>query len=92
MNTAIHQCNYCDHAQTRNKSIDHVIEVHNDQVGDLVRKFQDHNSESIKLLENVPESEYIFTPDEITHFSVDWKIHLEILKTMAQLQKNIQTH
>ena len=64
------------------------MEAHNYQVGDLVRKFQDHNLESIKLLEDVPESEYIFTPEEITHIKVDWKIHFEILKTMDQLQEN----
>ena len=71
---------------------DHVVEFHSDQVGELIKKFQDHNSDSIKLLENVPESEYIFTPEEITHFSVDWRIHLEILKTRDQLQKNDEEH
>ena len=36
---SIYQCNYCDFAKTRNELEDHVLEVHNDQVGELVRKF-----------------------------------------------------
>ena len=81
----VYKCKYCDQvAKSRNDMEDHVMETHLDRVGKLVRKFEAQNSVSQKLLADVPESEYIFTPEEITHLSVDWKIHMEILKIMEE--------
>ena len=83
----IYQCNYCDYgAKSRNELEDHALEKHNDQVGELVTKFQGHNIESVKLLEGVPEDEYILTPEEITHLSIDWKMQLEILKILIKIK------
>ena len=59
----IYQFNFCDYTKTRNELEDHVLESHIDQVGNLVRKVQDHNLESIKLLEDIPEC--ILTPEEV---------------------------
>ena len=84
----IYQCNYCDYgAKSRNELEDHALEKHKDRFGELVAKFQVYNIESVKLLEGVPEDEYILTPEEITHLSIDWKMHLEISEILDQ-QKN----
>ena len=80
-------------SQTVSELEDHAIEVH-EQYAQIVRKFNEHNYESIKMLENVPVWDWILTPEEVTHFGVDWKIHLEllnILENQANWGKKILT-
>ena len=49
----------------------HLELEHHEEVKKIQKIFHENNSESQNLLENVPESEFILTPDEITHFGVD---------------------
>ena len=73
---------FCDfEAKTASELEDHAIESH-EQCACVARKFKEPKSESIKTLENVPISDWILTPEEITNFGVDWKFHLEILKIL----------
>ena len=84
----IHPCPVCDFvANLRSETEKHVLKEHSDQVEQVSKKFLEYNSESLKMLENISESEYILTPEEITHSGVDWKIHLEILEILDQNQK-----
>ena len=50
----------------------------------LAQKFREQNHEFVKLLENVPESDLILLPEEITNLGVDWKAHFEILEILNQ--------
>ena len=63
---------------------EHVDLEHHKEVKKIQAIFHEHNSESIKLLENVPESDFILTPEEITHLGVDWRTHLQIMEILQQ--------
>ena len=83
--TCTHPCEYCVFvANSRSELEEHAMKDHFEQLGKLAKKFLEYNAESLKLLENVPECEFILTPEEITHLGVDWKIHLEILEIINQ--------
>ena len=75
-------CPFCVFvAKTESEIEEHAVDVH-EQFAEITRKFNEHNSESIKMLEDVARIDWILTPEEISHFGVDWKIHLEILKIL----------
>ena len=81
--TKTHPCDYCDYSAKSEAELgDHTTEAHQEQFMKIAKKFEEHKSGFAKLLENVPECEWILTPEEITHFGVDWKIHLEILEIL----------
>jgi hypothetical protein len=46
----------------------------------LTEVFNRNNSDSIKFLEDIPESDWVFTPEEITQLGIDWKLYLEIFE------------
>ena len=73
-----YSCELCGELLKSNKQEEHAREVHHEELSQVAKIFEDQNVESQKLLENVTESEYILTPEEITHFGVDWEIHLKV--------------
>ena len=59
-----------------NEIEDHTIKAHVEEYDGFAAKFKGLNSESLRLLEGVPEDEYILMPEEITHLAIDWNIHV----------------
>ena len=56
--------------------------MHSDILTKLTEVFKRNNSESTQLLEDISESDLIFTPEEITQLGINWKIYLEIFTTI----------
>ena len=54
----------------------HTIKEHSTELRKVKEMFHLDNRELVRLLEDVAEVDLILTPEEITHFAVDWKIHL----------------
>ena len=83
LNLETHACDYCELVFNLKCEVgEHIKEKHLEQLEKVDQMFLEHNSESLRLLANVPESEFILTPEEITHLGVDWNIHLEILQIL----------
>ena len=83
-------CDFCDFvAKAEDQLENHAMELHKEQLMKIANKFHKHNFEVVKLLENVPKCDLIFTPEEITQLGVDWKIHLEILEISGQHKKKL---
>ena len=70
-----------------NKLEIHTSTAHHEELSIVAKMFEDQNVESQRLLKRVPESEYILTPEEITHFGIDWEIHLKVCKIL-KLENN----
>ena len=82
--TKILPCDLCGKELASEAELEkHVVEEHVEEHSKITKLLQEHNAASICLLENVPESELILTPEEITQFGVDWKLHLEILEILG---------
>ena len=65
-------CELCDYKTSLNCEMQKHVELeHLEEVKKVHAIFHEHNAESLKLLENVPESDFILTPEEITHLGVD---------------------
>ena len=63
---------YCEHVVNFKSELEeHVLKEHFEEMSELTRKFHEHKSESIGLLERVPECELILTPGYFTNFRVD---------------------
>ena len=78
-------CELCNYKTGLNCEMQKHVELeHHEEVKKIQKIFHENNSESLNLLENVPESEFILTPEEITHFGVDWKTHLKIMEILQQ--------
>ena len=60
----------------------HARTEHHEELSKVAEMFEDQNIESKRMLKSVPESEYILTPEEITHFWVDWEIHLRVCEIL----------
>ena len=75
-------CNHKAKAQDQLES--HVVKVHSEVLTKLARIFPNLNSDSIKLLEDTPSSEWILTPEEISQLGIDWEIYLEIFEIADQ--------
>ena len=79
LNADTHSCDYCELVfDLKCELEEHINKKHLEQLEKIDQMFLEYNSESLRLLANVPEREFILTPEEITHLAVDWKIHLEI--------------
>ena len=61
----------------------HAKEEHITELTKVEEKFNEYEEESRKIMEDVPESDYILTPEEITILGIDWKIHLEVLGILS---------
>ena len=85
-----YSCELCGQFLELSKQEEHAREVHHEELSQVAKMFQDQNMESQKLLQNVTESEYILTPEEITQFGVDWEIHLKVCEILNL--DNIKKH
>ena len=84
-----YSCDLCGKlVQSVNKLEEHARTEHEEELSKVARMFEDQNVESRELLKNVPESEYILTPEEITHFGVDWEIHLKVCQILKLEKTN----
>ena len=61
----------------------HAITEHLEVLKRAEALFRENNTESLRLLENIPENNYIFTPEELTHFAMDWDIHLKLSEILS---------
>ena len=81
--TRLYHCPLCTFiANTVSDIEEHAIESH-EQCAEIFRRFNEQNSGSIKMLEDVPSCDWILTPEEITHFGVDWKMLQEFIKILG---------
>ena len=72
-------CDFCDHkAKNQDELKCHITEAHREVLTKLARILPNLNSDSIKLLEETPTSDWILTPEEITQLGIDWNIYFEI--------------
>ena len=75
----IYSCDLCSHKTDSESQLrSHVLEVHSEVIAKLAKTLPTLNASSTKLLEDIPSSEWIFTPEEITQLGIDWRIYLEI--------------
>eukprot|EP00091_Calanus_sinicus_P010597 TRINITY_DN24520_c0_g1_i1.p1 TRINITY_DN24520_c0_g1~~TRINITY_DN24520_c0_g1_i1.p1 ORF type:complete len:110 (-),score=24.02 TRINITY_DN24520_c0_g1_i1:111-440(-) len=75
----VYQCDLCIHkTDSENQLKSHVLEVHSEVIAKLAKILPNLNSNSTKLLEGTPTSEWILTPEEITQLGIDWRIYPEI--------------
>ena len=82
MKMTSYPCPFCDFvAKTESDIKEHALKNH-EKFAKIHRRFIEQNVESIRMLEGLSRCDWILTPEEITHFSVDWKIHLELLKIL----------
>lgn len=77
-------CPFCDFVAKNESAVEeHALENH-EQFAKIQRKFDEQNSESIRMLGGLSRCDWVLTPEEITHLGVDWKTHLEILEILNQ--------
>ena len=77
------RCELCHHVTDSVTNLEqHTRRDHLEQLAQVERMFHEDNTETMRMLESVPESEFILTPEEITHFGLDWKTHLKICEIL----------
>ena len=84
----VFECEICDRVfKSKNKLEEHNVDEHLEVHRKVSMMFQEHNKASCDLLKDIPESEIILTPEEITQFGVNWKIHLEIIEQFGLMSE-----
>lgn len=74
-------CEICEKVfESKSEVEDHAVTEHLEEHSKIASLFNEHNSASLRLLENVAEQDFILTPEEITQLGVDWDIHFKILE------------
>lgn len=77
-------CEVCDKIlESKGELQSHAITEHLEVLKRAEALFRENNTESLRLLENIPENNYIFTPEELTHFAMDWDIHLKLSEILS---------
>ena len=84
LKTNIFACEVCDKVFGSRPDLEnHAVEEHLEELKRVKERFCDNNSDSLKMLLNVPEKDCIFTPEELTHFGMDWEIHSKMMKILT---------